>query len=153
MEKTLYLADEAATLHCGEAIADHLRAGMVIYLQGELGAGKTTLTRGVLRGLGYEDRVKSPTYTIVEEYGLAPFQCFHFDCYRLQDPEQLRELGLENYFTDNSVCLIEWPSLGEGVLPPADLTIQLSLPAHSEHGRNLLLLGHSDKGHSLIGHL
>ena len=105
----------------GAKLAQALRAGTVVYLYGVLGAGKTTFVRGLLRGLGFQDKVKSPTYTIVEPYETAQFSVFHFDLYRLLQPQELQQIGLEDYFTDNAVCLVEWPEKGEPLLPAPDL--------------------------------
>lgn len=148
MHKQQFLSDESETIAFGKAISELLLPGMVVTLVGDLGAGKTTLTRGILRGLGITERVKSPTYTIVEPYETERFPVFHFDCYRLSSPESLWELGLENYFTDESVCLVEWPEKGEGALPDADFSCELS---PHEAGRMITLTGKSQRGHTVIG--
>ena len=111
-----FLANEAATLDLGEAWSSRLNAPLVIYLEGDLGAGKTTLTRGILRGLGHRGPVKSPTYAIVESYPLKPFTLHHFDLYRFTTPEEWEDAGLDELFSANSVCLIEWPQQG-GIYP------------------------------------
>tara|TARA_R110000868_G_scaffold71079_1_gene208584 strand:+ start:60 stop:530 length:471 start_codon:yes stop_codon:yes gene_type:complete len=113
--------DDAAMQALGATLANAALPGSVIYLCGSLGAGKTTFVRGFLRGLGYDGKVKSPTYTLVEPYEPEKFDVFHFDLYRLNVPEELYEIGLEDYFTDQSVCLIEWPDKGEKILPAPDL--------------------------------
>lgn len=100
---------------------------MVIYLQGDLGAGKTTLTRGLLEGLGVTGRVKSPTYSLVEIYDFTEFTFYHFDLYRFTNPFEWEDSGFREYFHAKSVCLIEWPEKGEGFLPAADLMITLSM--------------------------
>jgi tRNA threonylcarbamoyladenosine biosynthesis protein TsaE len=105
----------------GAKLALQVPRGTVIYLQGSLGAGKTTFTRGFLRGLGYEGKVKSPTYTLVEPYHTKKYEVYHFDLYRLNSPDELLAIGIEDYFNPESVCLIEWPDKGETRLPPADL--------------------------------
>ena len=99
---------------------------MIVYLTGELGAGKTTLARGILRGLGYTGRVKSPTFTLVELYKLSSLYLYHFDFYRFDDPKEFEESGLSEYFAANATCLVEWPEKSPG-LPPADLHIRLQV--------------------------
>lgn len=140
---TLNLSDEAATLALGGSLADLLQAPMVIYLEGDLGAGKTTLTRGLLRGLGHEGAVKSPTYAIVESYELAKFNVHHFDLYRFADPEEWLDAGLVDLFDEQSVCLIEWPTQGEGFLPDADLEVSLSV---QNQGRTCTIIAKSSLG-------
>lgn len=144
---TYPLADEAATLHFGEQLAHHLSAGCVVYLHGELGAGKTTLVRGLLQGLGYTGRVKSPTYTLVESYSLAPFPVYHFDLYRLADAEELEYLGMRDYFSPSSVVLIEWPERGGDLLPQADVELFLN---YANAGRQLRGVAHSAQGASCL---
>lgn len=140
---TLYLADEAATLAAGARLAAHLQSGLTVYLHGDLGAGKTTLSRGILRGLGHAGAVKSPTFTLVEPYEIGTVRAFHFDLYRLVDPEELEFLGIRDYFEGDALCLIEWPERGVGVLPKPDLDITISPQAS---GRSLLLQAHGARG-------
>jgi len=123
----LTLADEAATLALGAALAPILRPGLRILLEGDLGAGKTTLVRGLLRALGYAGKVKSPTYTLVELYAISGLNLYHFDFYRLERPEEYLEAGLDEYFHGNAICLVEWPARAGNYLPEADLGIRLSL--------------------------
>ena len=121
------LPDEAATLALGASLAQRLAAGGCVYLQGDLGAGKTTLVRGMLRGLGHEGAVKSPTYTIVEPYeGLPGGAVFHMDLYRLGGAGELDYLGLDDYLKMESVLLIEWPERAEGFLPMPTVLITLT---------------------------
>lgn len=133
--RRLVLPQEEATLALGRALAAALHAsgavqgGLVVYLLGELGTGKTTLVRGLLRGLGHAGPVRSPTYTLVEPYGIAGLDAYHFDLYRLSDPEELEFLGARDCFGPGQLCLIEWPAKAAGHLPPADLLCELDYAA------------------------
>lgn len=133
--------DELQQLALGQALAKVIKKGTVIYLTGDLGTGKTTLSRGFLQGLGHRGTVKSPTYTLVEPYDFADLTLYHFDLYRLQDPEELELLGIRDYFNWQSIVIIEWPSRGEPLLPQADLVIDIQL--HPQQGRILSLTAHN----------
>ena len=140
-------ADEAAMLDWAHAHAGDLQAGLVIHLQGDLGMGKTTLSRGIIQGLGHTGNVKSPTYTLVEPYELGTLKVYHFDLYRLADPEELEFMGVRDYFADDTLCLIEWPEKGSGVLPEADLEIVIE---PWQAGRQLTFNSHTDKGRAQL---
>ena len=127
--------------------ARHLRSGFKLYLQGELGAGKTTFVRGLLRGLDYRGIVKSPTYTLVESYQAASWLIYHFDLYRLATPAELADIGYRDYFDGHSICLVEWPERGKECLPGPDLLIRIGIDqtrrivdctAHSTEGEGYL---------------
>ena len=138
-----HLPDEAATLALGGAIATGLVPGIAIHLRGELGAGKTTLVRGVLRALGHAGAVKSPTYTLVEVYELSRLHLHHFDFYRFHDPREWIDAGFRESFNGRNVSLIEWPERAAGLLTPPDVEIVLTA---SGSGRNVSLRASSPTG-------
>ncbi|MNZ61768.1 tRNA (adenosine(37)-N6)-threonylcarbamoyltransferase complex ATPase subunit type 1 TsaE [Pseudomonas sp. FW300-N1A1] len=144
-EVTLYLANEDAMVALGTRLAEETRGHGILFLEGDLGAGKTTLSRGIIRGLGHAGSVKSPTFTLVEPYEIGDVRAFHFDLYRLVDPEELEYLGIRDYLEDDALCLIEWPCKGAGFLPKPDLTITIS--PHGS-GRSLRLLPQGARGES-----
>ena len=147
----LDLPDEAATILLGRKLAPLLASGMVVWLDGDLGAGKTTLVRALLRGLGYEGPVKSPTYTLVEVYVVSSIYWYHFDFYRFSDPEEFADAGLGEYFRSDSICLVEWPGHAAGYVPPADLALRFEFVDQTpESGRRLCLLAYNEAGQQCL---
>jgi tRNA threonylcarbamoyladenosine biosynthesis protein TsaE len=142
-ELACYLADESATLMLGSDIAALLRPGLTVLLEGNLGAGKTTLARGILRGLGYSGKVKSPTYNLVELYKFSRLYFYHFDFYRFNNPVEWEEAGFREYFNSESVCLVEWPQKAAGLLPAADLIFFLNI---FDGGREVRIRAATDEG-------
>ena len=120
------LPDEASTTDLGAALAELLDGHGTVFLDGELGAGKTTLSRGMLRAMGHTGAVKSPTFTLVEPYVIGRHKIYHFDLYRLEDPEELEYIGFDDFFEGEPLCLIEWPEKGLGYLPECDLLVELT---------------------------
>ena len=134
----------------GGRLARFCPSSMVIYLSGELGTGKTTLVRGFLRGLGFKGAVKSPTYTLVEPYELGRQTIYHFDLYRLNDPEELEYMGVRDYFDAQGICLVEWPERARGCMHPPDVTIEF---AYWDEGRQVNFVCSTEAGKSLIQQL
>ena len=120
-----YLNSTEETEQFGAELFMSLPKKCLVFLHGDLGAGKTTLVRGFLRAAGYKGTVKSPTYTLVEEYTIDGRKIFHFDLYRVVDPEELEWIGIRDYFDQDSICFIEWPDKGKGFLPEPDRVISL----------------------------
>jgi tRNA threonylcarbamoyladenosine biosynthesis protein TsaE len=145
--RTLHIESDEAMQALGTRLARACQSHGVIYLEGELGTGKTTLVRGLLRGLGHEGAVKSPTFTLVEPYMVNGVPVYHFDLYRLSDPEELEFMGLRDYFSAESLCLIEWPQQGGELLPPADVVIELE---HAGPARNVVLTAQSQHGEVIL---
>lgn len=144
--ESIALANLAATEQLGAALARTLPAGspaLVLALRGDLGAGKSSLARALLRELGVTGPVRSPTYTLIEPYSTASGDCLHLDLYRLADPAELDFLGLDEQFADSALWLVEWPERGGDRLPPADLELQLE---HAGRGRRLSVAPHSGRG-------
>lgn len=144
------LVDEAATLALGAALASCLRPGTIIYLYGDLGAGKTTLVRGLLRKLGFSGRVKSPTYTLMEPYEVAGMTLLHYDLYRMQDPREWLDAGFRDDFTGTNACIVEWPDKAAGLLPRADIEIRLHIEGE---GRQVQLTGLTPCGRETLRRL
>jgi tRNA threonylcarbamoyladenosine biosynthesis protein TsaE len=142
------LPDETATMSLGARIGALLEPGVGVHLCGGLGAGKTTLSRGVLRSLGFEGRVKSPTYTLVELYVISKLHLYHFDFYRFNDPEEWNDAGFRDLFNETNVCLVEWPEKAGELLPAADLKITLEVtPAQT---RRVTVESGTPRGISLL---
>ena len=152
--KNYILANEAETIAMGRAIAQCvskvLKKGIVVYLYGDLGAGKTTLTRGFVQAMGHQGNVKSPTYTLVEPYDLGQWQLYHFDLYRLSDPEELEYMGIRDYFNDNSCSFIEWPDKGKGMIAKADIVIDIAYQAQQ---RGVIITAKTEVGYELLKNL
>ena len=125
--ESVYLADEAATIAYGRGLAACLEPGILVCLEGDLGAGKTTLVRGILRGLGHSGSVKSPTYTLLEPYELPKLTVYHFDFYRIGDSRELEFIGIDELMDSEAVKLVEWPEHAHGHLPTADIQITLQI--------------------------
>lgn len=146
------LRGEAEQVDFGKRLAAAAGSRALIFLEGDLGAGKTTLVRGFLQGKGHQGHVKSPTYTLIEPYELLGEPCYHLDLYRLGDPEELEYLGLREMLQEQAVLLVEWPERGEGWLPAPDLEIRLS---YSDDGdsRNVVLVPGTSIGKEIISKL
>ncbi len=138
MKQIIRSADEMEDM--GAALVENLSTPAIIYLHGDLGAGKTTLVRGALRQLGHEGLVKSPTFTLVETYSFASFEAYHFDLYRISDPEELDYIGIREFCSGSNICFIEWPDLGKPLIPKA--TIEISIEYVAE-GRQVRVENHT----------
>ena len=150
---TAHLPDEAGTAALGAALARILVPGLTIYLHGDLGAGKTALTRALLHAAGYVGHVKSPTYTLAEPYSIAlagrSVQLIHFDLYRMGSPEEFLDAGFREDFNGDNICIVEWPENAEQVLPVADLDLFLNMAGD---GRDVKLQASSVLGQSCLHH-
>jgi tRNA threonylcarbamoyladenosine biosynthesis protein TsaE len=149
----ILLEDEQKMQAFGEKIAQvigQINAPLLILLNGDLGAGKTTLSRGILNGLGHRGSVKSPTYTLVEPYDLEIGKVFHFDLYRLVDPEELYDIGFNDYLTESQLCMIEWPDKGGSLLPKADISLQIN---SNGTGRQVILTAQTSLGSQCVNEL
>jgi len=146
----LNLADAAATARLGAALAAGIAPGRVLHLSGELGSGKTTLVRGLLRELGVQGPVKSPTFAWVEPYSISRLDLYHFDFYRFDKKAEWLSSGLRDYFTPDSVCIVEWPERAGELLPPADLAVHLS---YDGGGRQAKVQAHSAEGEAWLASL
>ena len=148
MTRTWVLQGEAAQERFGARLGAHLKPGLVGHLRGAIGAGKTTLVRGLLRGQGVAEAVTSPTFTLVEPYSGTHGPIYHFDLYRLADPDELHFIGAEDYFSDDALCLLEWAEQAGAVLPGPDLTLAL---AYRDAGsRTLTATAHSGAGEAVL---
>ncbi len=148
--RRIELVGQAAQEAFGAHIASVCDGPLLIYLRGELGAGKTTLTRGLLRGLGHRGAVKSPTYTLIEPYAMSPRGVYHLDLYRVGDPDELEYLGLRELLEEDAIILIEWPERGAAWLPPPDLDLSI---AHRAAARELTLSAASEAGSRALNRL
>ncbi|QWT18536.1 tRNA (adenosine(37)-N6)-threonylcarbamoyltransferase complex ATPase subunit type 1 TsaE [Bacillus sp. NP157] len=146
----LMLGDEAATIALGRRMADVLPDGLVAFLHGDLGAGKTTFARAFLQALGVGERVKSPTYSLVEGYEFGDRRAFHLDLYRIADPGELEWLGLDSLAEPGAIVLVEWPERGTGALPPVDLELSFR---HEGDGRVVRFEAHTDTGRRIVAAL
>lgn len=145
--KQLSLKNESETVALGGKVAAAIQGGEIIYLTGDLGVGKTTFVRGFLYALGHSGNVKSPTYTLVEPYSINGKNIYHFDLYRINDPEELEAMGIRDYCDGESICLYEWPEQGKDVVPPADIALSLR---HDETGRIVTIESKSSKGEQIL---
>jgi tRNA threonylcarbamoyladenosine biosynthesis protein TsaE len=136
-------------LALGAEIATILRPGLIIFLSGNLGSGKTTLVRGILRGLGYKEKVKSPTYNLIEVYKISKLYLYHFDFYRFESPTEWEEAGFREYFNADSICMVEWPEKAGGLLPPADLIFVIHI---AEAGRDVEIHAGTEAGRLCLKH-
>ncbi|NMM36677.1 MAG: tRNA (adenosine(37)-N6)-threonylcarbamoyltransferase complex ATPase subunit type 1 TsaE [Glaciimonas sp.] len=154
LHRHIHLHDEAGTVALGTSLARVLAPGLTIYLHGELGAGKTALTRALLHAAGYAGHVKSPTYTLAEPYTVSiegkVVHLIHFDLYRMQSPEEFLDAGFREAFNERNICIVEWPEKADTVLPPPDISVFLTVTGL---GRDVELKALSDKGSQCLDRL
>jgi tRNA threonylcarbamoyladenosine biosynthesis protein TsaE len=150
MNHSIFLPDEAATVAFGKTLANACHGRGFLNLSGDLGTGKTTLSRGLVQAHGHTGAVKSPTYTIVEPYDFGNIRIFHFDLYRLEDPEELEFIGLWDYLDQEALIIVEWPERAAGVLPAPDVEIDFSV---KDTGRLLAINSGSDRGQQILSAL
>jgi len=148
---TIHLPDERATRALGAQLAAALQPGISIHLAGDLGAGKTTLARGLIQALGFAAKVKSPSYTLVEPYENSRLTLYHFDLFRFNDPIEWWEAGFRECFGGPAICLVEWPEKAAGLLPPPDLRVRLAMPASG--GRDAIVEGDTELGRWCLSEL
>ena len=144
---TRHLADEAASEQLANQLAPLLHPGLIIWLEGNLGAGKTTLVRALLRARGHRGPVKSPSYALVEIYVISSIYWYHFDFYRFNFPEEFVDAGFGEYFRDDAICLVEWPDKAAPYVPPADLLLDLQ---YAGEGRRLAIVAGSLAGRQCL---
>ncbi|MFK7794871.1 MAG: tRNA (adenosine(37)-N6)-threonylcarbamoyltransferase complex ATPase subunit type 1 TsaE [Gammaproteobacteria bacterium] len=140
MKKIIRTSDEMEAM--GAELVKNLDVPAVIYLHGDLGAGKTTLVRGALHGLGYQGLVKSPTFTLVESYFFNSLDAYHFDLYRISDPEELDYIGIREFCSGSNICFIEWPNLGKPLVPKATMEISIE---YIDAGRQISIKNHTSQ--------
>lgn len=149
---SVHLPDDAATRAIGRSMASGIVPGLVVYLEGDLGAGKTTLVRGVLAGLGYAGKVKSPTFSLVEPYSVSRIDFYHFDLYRIKDPSGWADSGFRDYFDGRGVCFIEWPTQAPELIPSPDLEVHLHVSGRTG-GRDVTIEATTRLGERCLQHL
>lgn len=147
LEKQIDLINLDTTTVLGQQLANILKGGDIIFLCGDLGAGKTTLSRAILRGLGHTGTVKSPTYNLLESYVLEKLTVHHFDLYRLADAEELEYIGIDDYFDANTLCMMEWPERGAGFLPQEDVIVTLCA---DKFVRTAILKAVTERGRAIV---
>jgi tRNA threonylcarbamoyladenosine biosynthesis protein TsaE len=143
----LHLQDEAATLQLGALFGAALSPGLHLWLEGDLGSGKTTFTRGLLHALGHTGKVKSPTYTLIEPYVVSRLDLYHFDFYRLNSPDEYLDAGLDEYFSGSGVCVVEWPEKALPHLAAPDVVLRLRIDGE---GRHALIAARTEKGQACV---